>query len=70
MAQHTEWSSLDDCALTLRDVLRNYKKDLIDMRVNGVLPSPHGFSIVQHAGVELRISQRLINLFLVEEALT
>jgi hypothetical protein len=65
----TEQGTLDDCALTLRDVLRDYKSELVDMRRRGSLPNPSGFNILNHAGVELHISQRLINLFLVEEAL-
>jgi hypothetical protein len=70
MVQPIEFSHLDDLALTLRDVLRHYKGELLDMRNKGVLPSLDGFNVLHHAGVELHISQRLINIFLVEEVLT
>ncbi|NVN99277.1 MAG: hypothetical protein HXX17_08135 [Geobacteraceae bacterium] len=62
-----EESTLDDCALTLRDVLAHYKDEIYRQFNTGKLLPLDGINVLHHAGVELHISQRLVNQFIVED---
>jgi hypothetical protein len=66
-----EVTTLDDMALTLREALRYYKKDLLESYTQRVPQRSYTASVtvLQVMGVELQISERLINQFFVEEAL-
>lgn len=71
MEQPTKEASLDDCALTLREVLRHHTsaiKDALD-RVD-CDHNPSAVFLLNECGVEMMVSARLLKLFLVEEALT
>lgn len=61
-------ATLDDCALTLRDVLQQYKADLQNAYLRSGM-AHDAFYRVNHSGVELMISRRLVVQFLAEEAL-
>lgn len=72
MGLRIKQASLDDCALTLREVLRHHKstiKPALERHMEYIKFNDDTMYNLRECGVVISVSIRLLKLFLVEEAL-